>query len=86
MSGLHGAHNAHPSVASSAVARDAAVAAERLREALGRHGLLQGVLTFTPVRGELSREGRPVVTLGPISADTALAVADLLDQIRPGGV
>jgi hypothetical protein len=70
--------------ADAAVARDAADAAERLRGALARHGLLPGARAHRGVRGELSGDGRPLVALDPLSADVALAVADLLDRVRPG--
>lgn len=67
----------------SALERDAAIAAGRLRNALDRHGLLGGGRAFAELRGSLNEQGRPVVTVGRISPDTALAVADLLDDIRP---
>ena len=69
----------------SALERDAAIAAGRLRSALDRHGLLSDGRAFGELRGSLNEQGRPVVTIGRISPDTALAVADLLDDIRPRG-
>lgn len=79
MSGAHtedGAAQSH-----SALARDAADAAQRLRSALARHGL---AAHCARVRGEVSGDGRPMITLDPISVDVALALADLLDHLRPG--
>jgi hypothetical protein len=70
----------------SALQRDAAIAAARLRAALDRHGLLTDDRAFPELRGSLNNQGRPVVTLGQISPDTALALADLLDGIRPAGI
>ena len=70
----------------SALKRDAAIAASRLRSALDRHGLLTDDRAFPDLRGGLSSQGQPVVTLGQITPDTALALADLLDGIHPPGI
>lgn len=73
-----------PTPPGNALERDAAIAAGRLRAALERHGLADG-RAFPELGGSLNDQGRPVVTLGQISPDTALALADLLDGIRPCG-
>lgn len=79
MSGSHAEHDtAQPH---AALVQDAAVAAHRLRSALARQGITAHDVR---VRADASRDGRPLVALDPISVDVALALADLLDRLRPG--